>query len=60
MPTPFWLYYFNVDAADAAVERIKQAGGRILLEPHEVPGGSWIVQGMDPQGAMFAVVSTKR
>jgi predicted enzyme related to lactoylglutathione lyase len=25
----------------------------------EVPGGSWIVQGLDPQGAMFSLVSTQ-
>jgi predicted enzyme related to lactoylglutathione lyase len=23
-----------------------------------VPGGSWIINGMDPQGAMFSLVST--
>ena len=27
------------------------------MGPHEVPGGSWIVQGVDPQGANFALVS---
>jgi predicted enzyme related to lactoylglutathione lyase len=30
-----------------------------LVGPHEVPGGGWIVQGIDPQGAMFAVVGPK-
>ena len=30
------------------------------MGPHEVPGGSWIVQAMDPQGAAFALVSTIR
>jgi hypothetical protein len=24
-----------------------------------VPGGMWIIQGLDPQGAMFAVVGPK-
>lgn len=60
MPVPMWLYYVNVDAADAAVERIKENGGQVLMGPHEVPGGSWIVQGIDPQGAMFAIVAPKR
>jgi predicted enzyme related to lactoylglutathione lyase len=27
--------------------------------PMEVPGGGWIIQGQDPQGAMFALVGTK-
>jgi predicted enzyme related to lactoylglutathione lyase len=25
--------------------------------PMQVPGGSWIIQGQDPQGAMFSLVS---
>ena len=33
------------------------AGGQIVSGPMEVPGGSWILQGMDPQGAMFALVA---
>ena len=28
-----------------------------MMGPHEVPGGAWIVQGLDPQGAIFAVTS---
>jgi predicted enzyme related to lactoylglutathione lyase len=28
--------------------------------PMQVPGGSWILQGMDPQGAMFALVAANR
>ena len=43
-PMSFWLYYFNVDGVDAAAERIKAKGGKIVNGPHEVPGGQWIVQ----------------
>lgn len=60
VPHPFWLYYFNVDAIDAAMARVKDKGGQIVNGPMEVPGGSWIVQGLDPQGAMFALVAPKR
>ena len=59
-PRPFWLYYFQVDKVDAAVERIKQGGGKILNGPMEVPGGQWIAQAADPQGAMFAIVGKTR
>ncbi len=59
-PRPFWLYYFYVDKVDAAVERIKQGGGKILNGPMEVPGGQWVAQAADPQGAMFAIVSKTR
>lgn len=60
MPQPAWLYYVNVDAIDAAVERVKAGGGQVINGPMQVPGGSWIMQGLDPQGAMFALVAAKR
>lgn len=60
VPSPFWQFYFIVDAIDAATDRIKAAGGSVLMGPHEVPGGSWIVQGLDPQGAAFALVAARR
>jgi predicted enzyme related to lactoylglutathione lyase len=60
MPSPVWLYYFTVERLDPAIGRVTGQGGRILHGPHEVPGGSWIVQCMDPQGAMFALVAPAR
>jgi uncharacterized protein len=59
-PTPFWLYYFNVEAIDAAAARVTAAGGKVLMGPQQVPGELWIVQCTDPQGAMFALLSAKR
>jgi predicted enzyme related to lactoylglutathione lyase len=59
MPAPIWLFYFRVDSIEAAIERIKTAGGQTLMGPHEVPGGDWIVQGTDPQGFLFALVGAK-
>jgi predicted enzyme related to lactoylglutathione lyase len=59
-PTPFWLYYVNVEAVDAAAARVTDGGGRVINGPHQVPGGNWIVQCIDPQGAMFAMVGAKR
>jgi predicted enzyme related to lactoylglutathione lyase len=56
IPRPFWLYYFNVADIEVAAESVKSAGGQVLNGPHEVPGGSWIVQCSDPQGAMFALL----
>jgi uncharacterized protein len=55
IPSPFWLYYFNIGDIDAAVQRVKTGGGQILDGPLELPGGSWIVQCTDPQGAIFAL-----
>jgi predicted enzyme related to lactoylglutathione lyase len=59
-PRPYWLYYIAVEGIDAAVERVKTGGGAVLHGPQEVPGGSWIIQARDPQGALFALVSEKR
>jgi predicted enzyme related to lactoylglutathione lyase len=58
-PAPFWLYYVNVAGIDAAAARVTAAGGKVANGPMEVPGGSWIVQCFDPQGAMFALVGPK-
>ena len=59
-PAPFWLFYFNVDAIDSAVERVKAHGGKVVNGPMETPNGRWILQGLDPQSAMFALVAPKR
>jgi predicted enzyme related to lactoylglutathione lyase len=56
-PMPHWLYYINVEAADAAAARVTAAGGKVLNGPHQVPGGLWVVQALDPQGAMFGLVA---
>jgi uncharacterized protein len=52
---PFWLYYFNIDDIDAAMERVKSGGGLVLEGPMELPGGDWIARCKDPQGAAFAL-----
>ena len=60
MPRPFWLYYINVDAIDAAAARVSAAGGKVVNGPMPVPSGRWIVTGLDPQGAMFGLLAPKR
>jgi predicted enzyme related to lactoylglutathione lyase len=59
VPVPAWLYYFQVGDIDAAKARVEADGGKVLNGPMEVPNGGWIIQGQDPQGAMFAVVGEK-
>lgn len=61
MPAPpHWGFYFNVEALDAATGRAEARGGKILNGPMEVPGGAWVVNCVDPQGAHFNLVSMKR
>ena len=56
---PHWGIYFLVDDINAAIERVKARGGQILNGPMEVPGGDWIVNAMDPQGAAFSLHAKK-
>jgi predicted enzyme related to lactoylglutathione lyase len=56
----FWLYYFNVENIDAAAKRVTDNGGAIENGPHQVPGGGWIVQARDPQGAAFALLGARK
>ena len=57
VPAPFWGYYLNVDGADAAVERVKEAGGRVVMGPMQVPTGEWACTGFDNQGVYFGLLS---
>ena len=59
-PMPTWAYYFNVDAMDATLERVKAGGGKVANGPMQVPGGQWTAQCFDPQGVFFALVSNAR
>jgi uncharacterized protein len=60
VPASTWGFYVNVDRLDAAVERIDANGGQIVMGPMEVPGGSWVLQAVDPQGAHFALIAPTR
>jgi predicted enzyme related to lactoylglutathione lyase len=56
MPAPpHWLYYVQVADLDAAIQRAKTKGAKLLNGPMEVPGGARIAQLDDPQGAGFAL-----
>jgi predicted enzyme related to lactoylglutathione lyase len=52
-----WMPYAMVKDAKRSAATATANGGKIINGPMEVPGGDWIAQGVDPQGAMFAVHS---
>jgi uncharacterized protein len=60
VPAPVWNYYIAVESATKAADRAQAHGAQLLHGPAEVPGGAWIVQARDPQGAGFAVVSPQK
>ncbi|HEY1903501.1 MAG TPA: VOC family protein [Terracidiphilus sp.] len=59
VPVSCWNFYFQVDSIKAAVKRVESGGGKVLNGPMQVPGGGWIIQGQDPLGAMFSLVSSQ-
>lgn len=56
---PCWYHYFRVASIETAKAAVEANGGKVMNGPMEVPGGDWIVQGVDPQGAMFSLVGGK-
>jgi uncharacterized protein len=60
VPVGMWNFYIRVPEIDAATERVTALGGQVFNGPMEVPGGDWIINGMDPQGAAFSLVAARR
>lgn len=56
---PNWELYFRVPDIHQGVERVKANSGQVLNGPMEVPGGDWVVNCMDPQGAAFSLHQKK-
>ena len=54
-PVPYWLFYFNVEDLDAAVERVRAGGGQASCNDDELPGGLWVAHCTDPYGAEFGL-----
>jgi hypothetical protein len=60
-PTPTrWMSYAHVADIDKAANAVKAAGGKVAVGPMEVPGGTWIAQCVDPQGAVFALHADRK
>lgn len=56
---PVWLLYFGVPSIAAAARAIEANGGKILMGPHAIPTGEWIVLATDPTGAGFGLSGPK-
>lgn len=59
-PAPMWSFYIGVDDIDRAYAAVTANGGTIMAEPMEVPGGEFVVNGVDPQGASFGLVGPRK
>jgi predicted enzyme related to lactoylglutathione lyase len=51
---PHWLVYFGGEDLDAAVAKISELGGTVIVEPMSIGAGD-IAVAQDPQGAVFAL-----
>lgn len=61
VPVNNWGFYFNVDGGiDAAAKRVTDNGGSVYMDPMQVPGGQWVVNCQDPQGAYFSLLSNTK
>jgi predicted enzyme related to lactoylglutathione lyase len=59
VPVSHWNFYLHVDSIGAAIKRVNAGGGKVLNGPMQVPGGAWVINGQDPLGANFSLVSDK-
>jgi len=55
---PAWLSFFAVGDVDAAKKVVLQKAGKVLFEPHSIPDRGREAVFADPQGAVFAVLSS--
>lgn len=56
VPVCCWQFYFCVDSIGTAIERIVAGGGKVINGPNQIPSGSYVIQALDPGGAVFSLV----
>jgi predicted enzyme related to lactoylglutathione lyase len=54
-----WHVWFAVSDADAAAAAARDGGGRVIIEPTDMPVGRMATLA-DPQGAVFSVIATNQ
>ncbi|HEX2191298.1 MAG TPA: VOC family protein [Longimicrobiaceae bacterium] len=54
--TPHWAVYFSVEDCDAESARARSLGGRVHVEPTDIPDVGRFSILEDPQGATFAII----
>lgn len=53
---PMWMPYVHVERADATAARVASLGGRLIIEPQDVPNIGRICALFDPLGAAVAFI----
>ena len=57
---PHWLPYMHVDNVDQSAAKVKELGGKVLMQPMDIPNVGRFAAVMDPQGAAFAVYTSAK
>ena len=50
---PAWMLHFQSSNVDQVVEKVKTAGGQVLMGPEDIQGVGRVAVTTDPQGAFF-------
>ncbi len=54
---PAWGTYVTVNDVDATAEKAKQLGGKVLIEPQDIPDVGRFCLIQDPQGACISAIT---
>jgi predicted enzyme related to lactoylglutathione lyase len=54
-----WNTYVAVESADDTASKVRDAGGRAVMEPFDIPGSGRMAVFADPEGAVFGVWEAK-
>jgi predicted enzyme related to lactoylglutathione lyase len=57
---PHWIVYFQVADLDASAARVGSLGGKLRMEPTDIPEVGRFAIPLDPQGAEFAIIRLDR
>ena len=50
------LNYISVESIDESIEKVKELGGKIVMQKQEVPNVGWIATAVDPEGNQIALL----
>ncbi len=57
---PGWSFYFRVPDITEAQAKVEAGGGKVVMGPHQVPGGEWVINIVDPEGVTCGIVSPNK
>ena len=56
---PLAVFYVKVDDPAAVLKKVEALGGRVVLPPADVPGGTTFARFADPEGNVIGIVRRK-